>query len=39
MGKKSTKKGKSSKKWCPCGYHNRGGGHHEEGEHHKAKSK
>ena len=32
--RKNTKKERSSKKWCSCGYHNRGNGHHEEHEHH-----
>ena len=33
--RKNTKKERSSKRWCSCGYVNRGLGHHEEGEHHK----
>ena len=30
---------RSSKKWCSCGYRNRGNGKHEEGIHHKQKRK
>lgn len=32
-------KKRETKKWCSCGYHDRGNGHHEEGTHHKAGKK
>ncbi len=38
-GRKATKKGRSSPKWCPdCGFHIRGS-NHAEGTHHKTKRK
>ena len=36
--KTSTKAGRTSQKWCTCGF-KRHGKNHEEGEHHKKGSK